>query len=135
MPCSCEIDGAGETVACVVVGEELSSMITRERQEVRVCRIIDTLSVHGDALMALLHSRSNHFVEVRCLVNPDEGVRATLACGFACQGHPCRGTRAGPHQVIWDGRDDVGHTVASGVYLYRVATGDEVAARKMVLLK
>jgi flagellar hook assembly protein FlgD len=37
--------------------------------------------------------------------------------------------------VRWDGTDDHGATVSSGVYLYRVSAGNETQHGKMVLLK
>lgn len=47
-----------------------------------------------------------------------------------------RGTReAGAHYVIWDGRNDRGEPVSSGVYFCRVAAGDAVKTRRMLLLK
>ncbi|MBD3257948.1 T9SS type A sorting domain-containing protein, partial [candidate division GN15 bacterium] len=42
---------------------------------------------------------------------------------------------AGRHRLEWDGTDDSGEPVASGVYLYRLQAGDVVEAKKMVLLK
>ena len=42
---------------------------------------------------------------------------------------------AGTHTVVWDGREDNGNPVASGVYLYRLETGSSVFTRKMMLLK
>lgn len=42
---------------------------------------------------------------------------------------------AGPHQVTWDGRDEVGLQVGSGVYFARLVSGGQVAEHKMVLLK
>lgn len=43
---------------------------------------------------------------------------------------------AGFHQVEWDGRDDAGRQVASGVYFYRLTTVDGFRqSRKMLLLK
>jgi hypothetical protein len=42
---------------------------------------------------------------------------------------------AGEHRAIWEGRDDAGRDVASGVYFYRMEIGDYRAERKMVLLK
>ncbi len=41
---------------------------------------------------------------------------------------------AGVHSVQWDGRDDAGHTAASGMYYYRVrANGQEVTRKLMVV--
>ena len=37
--------------------------------------------------------------------------------------------------VYWDGRNDVGEGVASGVYFYHLSAGDYSATRKMVILK
>ncbi|MFQ5650418.1 MAG: FlgD immunoglobulin-like domain containing protein [bacterium] len=43
--------------------------------------------------------------------------------------------RAGDHSVVWDGRDDRGQAVASGVYLYRLKSGQQIRTRRMVLLR
>lgn len=42
---------------------------------------------------------------------------------------------AGFHEVIWNGTDGVGRSVATGVYLYQIEAGDYIASRKMLLLK
>jgi hypothetical protein len=44
---------------------------------------------------------------------------------------------AGTYTVRWDGRDDSGRELASGVYLYRLRTGDggQVEMRKLLLLQ
>ena len=42
---------------------------------------------------------------------------------------------AGVHTVAWNGRDESGATVASGVYFYRLAAEQETVTRKMMLLK
>ena len=42
---------------------------------------------------------------------------------------------AGRHSVAWDARDDQGHRVAAGVYLYRLTANSGVRVRKMLLLK
>ncbi len=42
---------------------------------------------------------------------------------------------AGPHESVWDGRDDCGTPAASGIYFYRIQVGEVVEQRKMVLLK
>ncbi len=46
-----------------------------------------------------------------------------------------RSLSAGEHLAQWDGTDNSGRTVASGLYLYRLDTGDYTANRKMLLLK
>jgi hypothetical protein len=42
---------------------------------------------------------------------------------------------AGSRVIDWDGLDDTGHPVASGVYLYRFKTDAAAESRKMILLK
>jgi len=42
---------------------------------------------------------------------------------------------AGAYTAYWDGADDERHSVASGMYFYRITAGDYVDARKMLLLK
>jgi len=41
----------------------------------------------------------------------------------------------GEHNIVWNGLDNSGHQVSSGVYFYRLSTSDFVASRKMLLLK
>jgi hypothetical protein len=79
--------------------------------------------------------------------NPATTIRFTLASGgpatltvFNMLGQKVRtvfdGTvPAGETAVVWDGRDDAGNAVASGIYLYRVAAGAGAQSRKMVVLK
>jgi len=42
---------------------------------------------------------------------------------------------AGVHVVVWDGRDDTGQAVASGIYFYRLSSDAYSARKKMLLLK
>ncbi len=44
-------------------------------------------------------------------------------------------TDAGYHTIEWNSTSDNGQQVSSGVYLYRLSTGDFVQTKKMVLLK
>ncbi|MCD4830098.1 MAG: T9SS type A sorting domain-containing protein [Candidatus Cloacimonetes bacterium] len=42
---------------------------------------------------------------------------------------------SGFHEVVWNGKDATGRTVSSGVYFYRLETGDRTLTKKMLLLK
>lgn len=41
----------------------------------------------------------------------------------------------GHHSVTWDGKDNAGHPVASGVYVYELSTPGFSTTRKMILIK
>ena len=43
--------------------------------------------------------------------------------------------KAGVHRVRWDGRDDRGRPLASGVYLYRLVSEESIRTRKLTLLR
>jgi hypothetical protein len=42
---------------------------------------------------------------------------------------------AGRYEVAWDGLDDTGRSVPSGMYIYQITAGDYQAAKRMILLK
>ncbi len=42
---------------------------------------------------------------------------------------------AGPHTVVWNGTDDNGKNVASGVFFYRMKSGKYTSTKKMILMK
>jgi hypothetical protein len=41
----------------------------------------------------------------------------------------------GSYTITWDGEDAMGHAVGSGVYFYRLQTGDFAAVKRMLLMK
>jgi hypothetical protein len=43
--------------------------------------------------------------------------------------------RAGSRSVVWDGTDDAGRAVSSGVYFYRMVAGEYSEIKRMMLLK
>jgi hypothetical protein len=42
---------------------------------------------------------------------------------------------AGGHEVAWDGRDDTGRELSSGIYLVRFVSGRDVSMRRLVLVR
>jgi hypothetical protein len=42
---------------------------------------------------------------------------------------------AGYHTVTWDGTNDYGEVVSTGVYIYRIAAGQYTATKRMILVK
>ena len=60
------------------------------------------------------------------VLNAQGQILATLAQGTL---------PSGSYETAWDGRDDQGRAVASGLYLYRVIAGDRQATRKMMLVQ
>jgi len=42
---------------------------------------------------------------------------------------------AGTHSVVWDGKDENGMIVSSGIYLSRLRSGEHIAAGRMLLMK
>ena len=45
------------------------------------------------------------------------------------------GRLPGEYEVIWDGRDDKGEEVSSGIYFYKLKTKGFSQMKRMVLLK
>lgn len=42
---------------------------------------------------------------------------------------------AGRHQVVWNGKDERGHNVSTGIYFYKLEAAGQTQMRKMLLLK
>jgi flagellar hook assembly protein FlgD len=43
--------------------------------------------------------------------------------------------QAGSHIVSWDGKNELGQAVGSGVYCYQLRAGDFVDSKKLVMMK
>jgi hypothetical protein len=79
--------------------------------------------------------------------NPSTTIRFTLADAgvtelqvFNVRGQNVRrlvagSLEAGDHSVVWDGRDDGGLAVPSGIYFYKLTSGSFEGLQRMVLLK
>jgi len=57
-------------------------------------------------------------------------LRGRLVCTLLDEPRP-----AGPHTIVWDGRNDRGEPAAAGTYLFRLETAGEVISRKGSLVK
>jgi len=42
---------------------------------------------------------------------------------------------AGVHQIIWDGKNEKGAELSSGIYFYQLKAKDHTVTRRMLLLK
>ncbi len=42
---------------------------------------------------------------------------------------------AGSYQTIWDGQDENGHRVSSGIYFYKIVASEQIKTKKMILIK
>jgi hypothetical protein len=92
--------------------------------------------------LALLGNTPNPF-------NPTTTIRFTVPTGptqvyslrvYDVRGRLVRDLAAGQitsglHSVLWDGRNNSGSTVGSGIYLYRLEVGQERFTGKMALVK
>ena len=65
------------------------------------------------------------------IYDPAGGIVRTIDLGFKGQGFYMTRTRA----AYWDGRNNLGEQVASGVYFYSLHTPEFSATRKMLILK
>lgn len=59
---------------------------------------------------------------------------------YDLRGRRIRNLRSGPaaagkNEVTWDGRDDSGRSMGSGIYLYRLEVGNRIETKRMVMLK
>ncbi|OGG04722.1 MAG: hypothetical protein A3F83_06745 [Candidatus Glassbacteria bacterium RIFCSPLOWO2_12_FULL_58_11] len=122
----------------------LGRMELSEQQEAEFYRVI--YGVSGESALprsfALAQNSPNPF-------NPSTTISFDIPAGesrrMALKGFDVRGKLVrnlvegirvpGRHSVFWDGMDETGRKVASGVYFYRMESGDFSRSRKMVLLK
>lgn len=73
------------------------------------------------------YSDTNRGADARLTVFDAQGrvIRRLLDCCIS----------PGRHRLYWDGRDDSGNRVASGVYFYHLRVGDGSSSRKMLLIR
>jgi hypothetical protein len=79
----------------------------------------------------------NPVTEISLNLPAPETVRLAI---YDVQGRKVRDLPGGPlpagtHRVRWDGRDDLGHAAASGLYFLKVTAGAESAMRRLLLVR
>jgi beta-glucanase (GH16 family) len=107
-----------------------------------VVRVATAVGSHDRTARSVLHpAHPNPFNPATTIgYEVDERVRVTLAI-YDVTGRRvktlvnAKETDAGRYAETWDGRDDSGQIVASGVYFYKLDAGGYTATKRIVLLK
>ena len=106
------------------------------RLKIAVLPPIPIASANAFQLLAPRPNPSRGSSEIRFLLPSERSVEISL---FDVTGRRVRswawgeGLPAGRHVVAWDGRDDSGALVRSGVYIVRGRAGRESNSRKLVI--
>ena len=137
------VSGPGELLRIDRVGPDPARLTQAELNDGRLeVRLADSMSaIAGQPLTYVLHANvPNPF-------NPETSIRFDLAQEsvvrlevFDVVGQQVRTLvteqrSAGTHRVVWDGRDERGVPVSSGIYVYRLQAGTFEQVRRMLLLK
>jgi flagellar hook assembly protein FlgD len=78
--------------------------------------------------------------EITYAVPSGEGQAAVRIAIYDCRGRHVRTLidaekAGGMHHAVWDGRDHMGHEMASGIYYCRATSGGISISRQIVLLR
>ncbi len=77
----------------------------------------------------LLHRRDTEYAEIKIY-----NIKGQLVKQFKRQPPICSGVKGKNIEVVWDGKDDNGHCLVSGIYLVRLKTEKNVNVKKIVKL-
>jgi hypothetical protein len=75
--------------------------------------------------------------DVLCAENDKESISVHIydICGRHVRTLIDRELSTGNYKLIWDGKDEIGQRVASGIYFYKLRNQDSVKVKKMILQK
>jgi hypothetical protein len=97
----------------------------------------DVPGAHRNALFQNIPNPFNPATTIR--FETREKGRAEIAiydiAGRAVRHLADQGAGPGAYEAIWDGKDDAGRDVASGIYLYRLRVGGFSDVKKMALIR
>ncbi|MEM8559571.1 MAG: PKD domain-containing protein [Bacteroidota bacterium] len=128
--------GSGTIVATDVAGNEGTLFVDSENRR----EFMAMMSRTGEAVYALDESYPNPFaLQTRIGYSLAQDGPVTLTV-FDLAGRVVVRLvddfrAAGPHEVAWDGTDEQGRAVASGVYVYRIEAGSFTDTERMVIMK
>jgi hypothetical protein len=117
---------------------ELDDVVLREITSADA--IDDGLAAVAPAKFALAENYPNPFnpattIEFSLDKTSDVTLRIYAITGQLVRTLVSSNMAVGSHQVTFNGRDDLGNALASGVYFYQLQTTDNVATHKMILMK
>lgn len=137
------INGAGEVLRVITdrpVADLAISLSARDLANRELLADGQVTGVEIPGAYGLLQNMPNPFnprTTIRFALPQDEAVKLAV---YGLDGRLVRTLLdevrpAGMHAAVWDGRDDGGRTVATGLYLYRLQAGEYRQVRKMTLMK
>lgn len=143
---SCELDPGNYAITATAPG------YTQSVENVII--VLDQTTVQDFVLGQLANSNENLIAKAALIgnypnpFNPQtiisfsttESTNNTQICVYNLKGQKVKQLvnaqfSAGQHSVVWNGIDDAGKPVVSGVYLYKMKSGNYQLTRKMILLK
>jgi hypothetical protein len=116
---------------------ELDNIVMRE---ITAANALETVETTLPAKFALANNYPNPFNPQTTIEFSLEKTSEVTLTVYSITGQLVRtlvnsNMEAGSHQVTFNGRDDLGHALASGVYFYQLQTTDNIATQKMILMK
>jgi len=121
-----------------IINASVSSGDWRDMQDIEIA---SPAPLRNSQVKLLLHQNTPNPFNPETVISyelPENG-RAVLtiynAIGQSVRTLVNEDISAGLHQVTWDGKDDRGATISSGIYLYELRLGTHRAIQKMVMLK
>lgn len=134
-------NGNGRIYEIVYAAQDASGNVAYATVQVRVPHDMsdtnDRVQVRSTALTSVYPNPFNPQTTVEYSLSASDRVRIAIydARGSLVRILVDQAMPAGTHHVAWNGIDETGHTVGSGIYFVRMIAGTTAQARKIVLLK
>jgi hypothetical protein len=91
--------------------------------------------IHSFQLLQNYPNPFNGETEISFFLSRESEIQLTIvdACGRTVRTLVSGWSAAGDHRAVWNGRNEDGNPVASGIYLYRLKADNEIQTRKLIL--